>query len=185
MTWRMCSVLVLVLAACKEDDEPNYAPLTTGPATTLPIGSGTGDATEGPATESATDGMTMSTGAPEEFTVLDGAFVDGDAAVALPIECRIRFYEPGQIEPSTGVEQGGGYLFQLGGFVIDAYPQSFTVESASVPTVEIGAEGYIAAQCSTDGDSLPDGMVGGWFPALPLQRVTVPASNIFIPIIPL
>jgi hypothetical protein len=125
-----------------------------------------------------------STGAPEEFTVMDGAFVDGGAAVALPIECRIRFYEPGQIEPSTGVEQGG-FLFQLDGFVIDAYPQSFTIENAAVPMIEIGAEGYVAAQCSTDGDSLPDGTVGGWFPGLPLQRVTVPASNVYIPIQPL
>lgn len=191
MTWRMCSVLMLVLAGCGDSDgEVKPLPLTSGFVTTLPPTTVSTTDTDG-STDGSTDGATDtgamtsmagdSTEGPDEFIVLEGAFIDGGAPVDLPVQCRITFYMPGQIEPSSGVEQGG-FLFQLGGFTIDAYPQSYAVESTRVPMVERGVEGYVAAQCDANGNGLFDDSIGGWFPGLPLQRVTVPASNVYISI---
>jgi hypothetical protein len=187
MTLRMRSVLALVLAACGESEEENPPPISTGPSSTVTIGSG-GSATDTDdtaATDASSESTGMpqdsSTGPPEEFTVIAGAFIQGNAAVNLPIGCRIAFYEPGQVEPSTGIAQGG-FLFQLGGFTVDAYPQSFAIESAQTPMVEYGVEGYVVAECDADNDGVFDDDLVGYYPELPLQLVTVPASNIFIPI---
>jgi hypothetical protein len=62
------------------------------------------------------------------------------------------------------------------------FPQNFEIESAAVPMVEEGVEGYIVAQCAADDDGLFDDGLIGYYPSLPLQRVTVPADNVFIPI---
>jgi hypothetical protein len=186
MTLRMICVLALVLAGCGEEDGPGPPPI--GPATMAStLTAGVSSATDSDPTDTDTGTSSDltdtgdSTGA-SEFVVLSGAFVDGGAAVALPIDCRISFYSMGQIEPSTAMELGG-FAFQVGGFTVDAYPQSYEIHSAAIPMVERGAEGYVAAECDGDGDGLFDDDLVGYHPGLPLQLITVPASEVFIPIV--
>jgi hypothetical protein len=191
MTWRMMCVLALVLAGCGDSEGSEPPPIGPGSANgTLTVGATTATDTNATGTATGTDSDTAPTGmqadstsvGPDEFVVISGGFVDGGASVNLPIECQVTFYEPGQIEPSTAMEQGG-FLFRLSGFVVDAYPQSFEIQSAQVPMVERGQEGYAAARCDGDGDGQYDDGLVGYFPALPLQRVTIPATNVFIPIV--
>jgi hypothetical protein len=190
MTRRSRIVIALVLAGCGDEGMADPPPVSSSSNGTLPVTSaGTGTDTDtdtegtasgsGPVTSSESGSGSETAGQP--FTVITGGFVDGGATVRLPITCRVTFYEPGQIEPSTGETQGG-FLFQLGGFTIDMFPQNFEIESTEVPMVEEGVEGYIVAQCAADDDGLFDDGLIGYYPALPLQRVTVPASNVFIPI---
>lgn len=185
-------MIALALAGCGNEGTEDPPPVSSSSNGTLPVTSaGTGTDTD---TDTGTDSQgTMSASGPvtssdsgsetagQPFTVLRGGFTDGGAMARLPIECRITFYEPGQIEPSTGETQGG-FLFQLGGFTIDMFPENFEIESTEVPMVEEGVEGYIVAQCAADDDGLFDDGLIGYYPSLPLQRVTVPADNVFIPI---
>ena len=198
MTWRMISgpALVLALGACGDSESGNPPPVGSGPMTLTAADTGQMMMSSGGSDESTAgnDTMTMgttsssmddsTTGPPEMFTVISGEFVDGGGGVQVPIECRIRFWAPGHIEPSTGVDTGE-FLFQRGGFVVDEFPQAYSISNDEVSMIDFGMVGYAGAQCDADANGQFDDDVGGFYPTLPLEQITVPSSGVDFAIAPL
>ncbi len=192
---RLCASVILLtsLLACGEDDEEgNPPPVGSGSsATATATVTATATAT---ASSTATDGGSSGTGdgssggpsgtagstGQAPFTVISGRLLDGGGGYALPITCLVRFHAPGQIEPATGVDTAVAFSRP---FEVDAFPQSFALESADVPgLVEPGDTGFITVQCDIDDDEFYDDNAGGFYPTLPLGQITVPASSLDIQI---
>ena len=151
----------------------------SGSTTADTSSSSTGGGTSGSASGSTggTDGG--STGAVTDL--LSGQFVDGSGGTYVPpFTCSIRFHAPGEIEPTTGVDSG--FTLQQT-FTIDSFPSDWVVTAqSSGGAINVGDTGYVTASCDTDGDFLNDDNVGGWYPTLPLDLVTVPAAGLDISI---
>jgi hypothetical protein len=185
--------LVLALAACGEGDDDNKSPpIGPGRNTLTAVGTdaptSSADGTESMTNtdtdaDTGTDGSGDSTGC-DISTVLAGSFVNGGGMIDLPLQCRIRFYAPGDVEPSTGTETGA-YKFQIGGTLglVDEFPQAFTVTSEQVVDCKCGDTGYLAASCDLNGDGTFADGVGGYYPGLPMQLITLPATGVAIPIV--
>lgn len=185
-------------AACEEDDDERNLP-PSGKNTTgvisggLPVastsdpetgsssstGAGATEGTEsgsGSATEGGTTGTTVD-------VLLSGRFINElGEAYPPPVTCSVRFYALGQIEPSTGVSSD---VTLQQSFSIEQWPADWAITpqlagDAIVP----GDAGYITAICDTDGDGLTDDGVGGYYPALPLEPLSIPAEGLDIEIGP-
>jgi len=178
-----------VLTACgsSDNDERNAPPVggggsgpVAGSSTPTTSASGT-DSGSGSVGTGLTMGPTAGdTGASSTglgvYTVLTGRFNDGGGGYALPIQCTVRFHRPGEINPSNGIETATTFSRP---FVIDAFPQSFTIMSDEIGDVVVpGDTGYITSQCDVDGDNFFDDNAGAYFPSLPMVEVSVPASSI-------
>jgi len=183
-----------VLTACgnSDNEEPNAPPVGGGSG---PVGGGSSPVTTAGGTDSGggsgsgtgvTTGPTgtddASTG-PGIYAVLTGRFTDGGGGYALPIQCTVRFHRPGEINPSNGIETATTFSRP---FVIDAFPESFTIMSDEIGDVVVpGDPGYITSECDVDGDNFFDDNAGAYFPSLPMVEVSVPASAIDLAVGPL
>ncbi len=187
-----------VLTACGTGDteEPNAPPVGGGSG---PVGGGSSPTTIGGTGDNggsgsdsggtaltmgptATDGADTSTGL-GIYAVLTGRFADGGGGYALPIQCSVRFHLPGEINPSNGIETATTFSRP---FVIDAFPQSFTIMSDDIgDVVAPGDSGFVTSECDVDGDNFFDDNVGAYFPSLPMVEVSVPASSIDLAVGPL
>jgi hypothetical protein len=156
-------------------DEMTGGDTTSGTDTTGPGSTGGDDTT-------ASTGA-GSTGSPVT-DLLSGQFVDGSSGTHVPpFTCAIRFFAPGQIDPATGNDTG--FTLQQT-FTVDAFPSDWTVTVQSAGgNIDVNDNGYVAAVCDTDGDLLYDDDVGGWYAALPLTQVTVPATGLDISVMDL
>jgi hypothetical protein len=115
--------------------------------------------------------------------VLTGRFNDGNGGYALPITCSVRFHLPGEINPASGVETATTFSRP---FVIDAFPQPFTIMSDDIgDVVAPGDRGFVTSECDVDGDNFFDDNAGAYFPALPMVEVSIPASSIELAVGPL
>ncbi len=191
------SLALCMLSACGDDEEERNAP---------PVGSGGGgpgggvSGATGIGTDSAgsggSSGPGMTTGGPGPLTggaasttgsvpyaVLTGRFNDGGGGYALPIQCTVRFHRPGEINPANGVESATTFSRP---FVIDAFPQSFTIMSDEIGDVAMmGDPGYVSSECDIDGDNFFDDNAGAYFPGLPMTEITIPASSIDLAVGPI
>lgn len=155
-------------------DEPN--PMT-GAATMAVFptasssGTGTGSGTAG------SDGAD-STGVFPDIgmgVLFSGELAEGDGGWDLPMSCALRFFVGDQLDPVNGVstEWEAEVLLE-----IDAFPYLYSIGNDEVPaTVANGSMGWVGIRCDFDGDGMNDN-VGGFFPQLPAQQITLPRDDI-------
>ncbi len=185
-----------VLTACgNSDDQERNAP-PVGGGGSGPVGGASSPATTAGGTDSAGGsgsvgtGLTMGPSGTGDastglgvYAVLTGRFTDGGGGYALPIQCTVRFHRPGEINPSNGIETATTFSRP---FVIDAFPQSFTIMSDEIGDVVVPDDnGYVTSECDVDGDNFFDDNAGAYFPSLPMVEVSVPASSIDLAVGPL
>lgn len=191
-------VALACVGACAED-ESRYPPPgkwvyppspiggaedTTGSLTTSNADTGGDTGTRGDT--GTADTGTADTGSDTGTAVRDllaGVFVPAaEVDYTLPIQCAIRFHAPGLIEPSTGIDSGHTLLRS---FPVAAWPSSFAVTAQETGVLEPGDIGFVTAQCDVDDDGLLNDGVGGYWPGLPLEQVTIPATDLELVIGPL
>lgn len=188
-----------VLTACGNDtEEPNAPPVGSGGGG--PVGGASSPATGADGTDGGSGsggstggtGLTMGPTAGESsdastgtgiYAVLTGRFNDGGGGYALPITCAVRFHLPGEINPANGSKTATTFSRP---FVIDAFPQPFTIMSDDIGDVVVpGDSGFVTSECDVDGDNFFDDNAGAYFPSLPMIEVSVPASSIDLAVGPL
>ncbi len=180
-------ILVLIAATLGcglLEDEPDGTPPPVGESnganmTTQGVGNATGGATTGgTASGTATsDGADTTVGLPDlgMGVLAVGEIAIGDGAWTPPLPCVVRFYLADQLDPDTGVAMEWEAEIPI---VIDAFPFTYMLTRNDVPaTVDFGTEGYIGTRCDFDGDEQLDN-VGGFFPELPAELVTLPAPDV-------
>jgi hypothetical protein len=146
----------------------------TGADTGGQVDTGTGTATSG--------GTTGTTG-------VDGSAFEGQLWLTegrhdLPLECTVYFYSEDAVDPQTGTVVGEPEMFAT--LMVEAWPHLFAIGwDHATPNVAPGDTGFVGVACDVDGDLTLDESVGGWYPRVPLEPITAPATDLVIEIGPL
>jgi hypothetical protein len=97
------------------------------------------------------------------------------------MECTVYFYLLDAIDPQTGTVFDEPQMFAP--IIVEAWPQTFEIGwDHATPNVAQGDVGFVGVSCDIDGDLVVDDGVGGWYPEVPLEPVTAPATELVIEI---
>ena len=176
---RLLASLVLLLAACGEEEKKNPPPIggTAGGASVSAGGQGE----TGPGDDDDAGGTMHLSGGQQPVPdlgmdlLLAGQILSGDPTITTPLNCALRLFEPGGIDPATG------NVIQIGlqiPVTVQQFPTAYQVSiDDAAGVIGPGQAVYAAVTCDVDGDGLFDN-VGGFYPALPLELFQLPATGI-------
>lgn len=175
---RAAATLAMLLVACTADEEKNPPPIggTAGGASVTAGAQGE----TGQADDDGGGSMGAGSGGVQQpdlgmDLLLSGRVLAGAPNIVTPLNCALRLFEPGGIDPATGNIVDVALQVPL---TVQQLPHPYQVginDAAGV--IMPGQAVYATVTCDIDEDGLFDNL-GGFYPQLPLELFQLPSTGI-------